>query len=379
MTSQNNGVNANEQLSVMSLPIFSHPNHMSTATAKKFQNALVLPEETPNRALCRAIVEQNWQRARILLSYRGNKRLMEQHSMNQRSTALHMACGMDAPVDIFLSLVYIYADACLMQNDDGCTPLLFACKYASDEKILFLLKICPKAALIKDNVGDLPARYAIRYKRCLQVIESFLQIYPSSVTVPNKNGISALQEFFTKVFFDCRNERHAIGVSSLLLQASRQRNKFHLDASNQKRPWHILHASIIEPCVHWAFVVFFFEKHSYQIEEQDEDGNLPLHLLCLSEKSFNDKVFETFFKAYPLALSVKNKMGLTPLDVALLRQHIRKVECIVEPNRSIAHMENMIGNEENPHRDEELNQINTIFSLLLKDPSVVSLFQPNSC
>jgi len=298
--------------------------------------------------------------------------------MNQRCTALHMACIWDAPIDIILSLVYIYDDACLMQNVDGRTPLSFACECASDEIILLLIKACPKAVFIKDNNGSLPICDALWFGKGLHTVELLLQIYPSSATSPNVHGTSALDEFFREGIFNYKDMHRVIDVSNLLLQASTNSCKFNPNASERDRPWNILHASIKEPRVSWAFTVFFFEKHSYQIKEKDEDGNIPLHLLCYSSKPFNDKVFDTFFKAFPRALSLKNNMGLTPLDIALLCKHIRRDENLIQPGSETSSNEKVVDNQGHPDgEDEELVQINSIFWLLLKDPSVVGQFGSN--
>lgn len=77
-----------------------------------------------------------------------------------------------------------------------------------------------------------------------------------------------------------------------------------------------LHTNCTQHCNYEPILTLLNSEQGKQAAcTQDKKGNLPLHLACMSHKPPN-KSIQALFDAYPEGICVKNKDGLTPLEVA---------------------------------------------------------------
>ena len=91
------------------------------------------------------------------------------------------------------ALLNAYPEGCIAKDGSGSYPLHLACANVQSSKIIFtLLKRAIKASKAKDDIGRLPLHLACVNGADPAVIKALLDAYPTSCTVKDYNGHTAM-------------------------------------------------------------------------------------------------------------------------------------------------------------------------------------------
>lgn len=106
---------------------------------------------------------------------------------------IHLACENSAPLEVIEALLNAYPEGCIAKDGSGSYPLHLACANVQSSKIIFtLLKRAIKASKAKDDIGRLPLHLACVNGADPAVIKALLDAYPTSCTVKDYNGHTAM-------------------------------------------------------------------------------------------------------------------------------------------------------------------------------------------
>lgn len=307
---------------------------------------------------------------------------------NRRRTPLHWAVARKCSSGVVRALLEDSGSACLWQDREGETPLSLAYKNGGGEIAALILSFCPEAEAFHEKLGRKPffeavasetdevlldlfhlcplaasirershsvLTHAMYHQRSPDVIKAVLNSNPSVMYVAKKS-LSPLQWFVDRwsnsmrscVFKNNADEElctYLVEIGSALLRASIK--------GAVPKPWQALHASIKEESFGLFVGRFFLMMLPQQVREADSEGNLPLHLLCESTKKFDWPFLLDVFKAYPEAVSVQNRNGLAPLQIAASRL--------------------AVGDGGLDLFRDDLTSINVVFQLLLWNPSALKV------
>jgi len=283
-------------------------------------------------------------------------------------TVLHLAVWERRSENVIRTIMEAYPAACLIRNyGTGATPLYLACERSPDEKIIqMLLEACPEAASVRSGGGRVPLHIAVWKKHAPSVIRALLEVDPSLVVAGDNKGDTPIHTFvstWAEVVNEAWKKRYiapsadlqtnetdyqmVINVCEILLRAEQDKvNKETIvDEKKGKGEWLALHASIQHNLIPWEFVHLILLQYPEQAKQIDQDGNSTLHLLCASNKAWNEAFFHHLIKSNPGALEMKNNRGQTPFQIASSQAAIDALE----------------------KRTSDLD-LNLIFNLLVIDP-----------
>ncbi|XP_062085303.1 ankyrin repeat-containing protein At5g02620-like [Humulus lupulus] len=174
-----------------------------------------------------------------------------------------------------------------------------------------VLKKCPSSMLEADDFGWMPLHYAAHLGN-VEVVELFLEINHSSITyVKDNNGMSALHI--------AAKEGHVNVMRSIVTKCpdtcesldDRDRTALHVAVETSKK----------------NAVKFFLQTLAFQdlINEQDKEGNTPLHLAAFQGHS---KILEILARDPRVDKGALNKDGMTTLDIIRSSKQLRELEIL---------------------------------------------------
>jgi len=282
--------------------------------------------------------------------------------------ALHHICGRRPNLLVVRALIQADASQVEVVDVKGWTPLHYACRFkASPEVIKCLLETSPcfksdgenahtcrnslsrnTAIRIQDKRGRCPLYYAIRYEADPEVIKLLVVAYPESITLKDKEGTSPISFIWDNFATGYVGRRHILEAINCLSDESTRKNyamkeklrvkwdrvidilkvawqhqKSSSNSDEQEREWLLLHAASSFSC-HLSLLQLAVELCPEQANVVDvSTGRLPLHFVadCYSSGTENDTacrhMIRKLLKLYPDAAQCKDKMGMTPLRIAV--------------------------------------------------------------
>ncbi|KAF4381739.1 hypothetical protein G4B88_002889 [Cannabis sativa] len=174
-----------------------------------------------------------------------------------------------------------------------------------------VLKKCPSSMLEADDFGWIPLHYAAHLGN-VEVVELFLEINHSSITYVNdNNGMSALHI--------AAKEGHVNVMRSIVTKCpdtcesldDRDRTALHVAVESGKK----------------NAVKFLLRTLAFQdlINEQDKEGNTPLHLAAFQGHS---KILEILARDPRVDKGAQNKAGMTTIDIVQSSKQLRELEIL---------------------------------------------------
>jgi len=251
--------------------------------------------------LYEAVYLRNWNKCSNLIK---SKRFMQSADYIDRfeRTCLHWACVKSAPLAITQNLIAAYADALLMQDHLGKTPLHLACESGADSSIYLLLGASSQATLLRDAVnGRTPLAECLLTHRPPSAIDNVLNSNPKSIIIPDNNANIPTVLFFNmylglfisftgkaKGTWTCCNDNveDLIEIARLLLRAEiRQLDTSTHDSQpqdhlNENEDSNILLDSILSPTCPLAFVEFLLSSYPELADVRNKVGDLPIHVVA---------------------------------------------------------------------------------------------------
>ena len=126
---------------------------------------------------------------------------------------LHMALLKGAnSTEIVRYLCCLYPEALLHRDNEGNTPLHYACMYCTEEICRLLLEECPKASHVANAKERLPLHLlSTREDYSLEFFNRMLELLPTAVTKADRNGRLPLH-------WACDSPQTRTDILSLLVQ-----------------------------------------------------------------------------------------------------------------------------------------------------------------
>jgi ankyrin repeat protein len=98
---------------------------------------------------------------------------------------LHWACSGGPPVAIVQALLQSYPSAARKLDKEGSTPLHFACHYSASAAVVeALVSVYPEASARQDKYGRTPLYHAVDKAASLAVLQVLLKVERSAITLP---------------------------------------------------------------------------------------------------------------------------------------------------------------------------------------------------
>mmetsp|Transcript_55681 Transcript_55681/g.82846 ORF Transcript_55681/g.82846 Transcript_55681/m.82846 type:complete len:391 (+) Transcript_55681:102-1274(+) len=261
------------------------------------------------------------------------------------NTVLHLACRWNPPVTFIEAVIQADPRAVSCQNECGCVPLHLACLHkASPEVISVLLQADPASASICSNKKRTPVHYACHTEGGLPV-ESFRLVVeaaaPNALVLKDVSGQDTLC-----LLFDANKELLSEAVKafniidpivgchgvfwekvSMLIEPPPSLKKLPSDEGSvfdSKSASNLVHTLFHHKDCHPMLIYYAIFMHPYMSETQDDDGNLPLHIVCRKSHSKDEEtnqvwrdMFSLLLKRYPNTSCTSNKDGKLPLDFCI--------------------------------------------------------------
>jgi len=249
--------------------------------------------------LYEAVYLRNWGKVTELMNGTRFMQSADYLDHNER-TCLHWACIKSAPLPITQNLIAAYADAVLMQDHLGKTPLHLACEFGTNSSIYLLLGASSQATLLRDTVnGRTPLAESLIGHRSPSVIDNLLTSNPKSIILPDNNANTPTVMFFNmtlgvfmsftgkaKGTWKCCNDNieDLIEIARNLLRAEIQELDTSTQGSqpqdylNENEGSSILLDSILSPTCPSAFVEFLLSAYPELADVRNRTGDLPIHL-----------------------------------------------------------------------------------------------------
>jgi hypothetical protein len=177
----------------------------------------------------------------------------------------------------------------------------------------------PNFAKFRDEEGNVALHHAVnRSDPNLLVVCELIKDYPFATSVKNIHGNLPL-------FIACTQNKVHAGVIRALLQA------FPEGATRKLKGNLALHLLCYKGAPSPESVRSLVNSNPSAVSTPNTFGNLPLHYLCSIERPCLQTVsVRIIMEAYPAAVVFKNKVGQTPIDLALCRfkscqDHVRSL------------------------------------------------------
>ena len=285
------------------------------------------------------IVEQLSSIERVLLYHDGESKCTPIHILLHNKNIGEM-------FDVVKYLAEASPDSLQLQDEYDQTPLQVACSngHITARTIELLLRVCPDSIRQPNNWGGLPIHSLCEVKDmdgevAIGILNLFLEAHPDSVSETVDAGELPLHiaawnksSAFCKILVDAYPEsvRRVDSCGSLPLH----------NACGDGRPDTVeylfglyqesinirnhdgylpIHFAANTPGENTAEIVNVLLRHDPEclskpvVSDSDDDGSLPLHLVCLSRDKSN--VTEFLFDLYPEAILIRNEEGQLPFDV----------------------------------------------------------------
>jgi len=168
--------------------------------------------------------------------------------------------------ELTILLYKAYPYGLLEGEDDGNLPIHLALRHKGPEELIkYLMHECPESLHNRDKFGNTPLHLALQFEASYFLVFQLLKLNPETASMINNNGCYPLHK---AAFFNVPFE-----TLELVLKA-----------------------------------------HPEAARKQDKKGNLPLHFVFLNAGGPPEEVkLRLWLSINPVALSVANKCGSTPL------------------------------------------------------------------
>ena len=235
-------------------------------------------------------------------------------------TVLHLALDLSAetPLEVLEAILRAYPAALFVQNKRSrCTPIMTALRRSSIRVFELLMARCGRpCAKLLHSVTDLPIEVVTR---------NVLPFVGSPLLLQNFCMETPLQRVLT---FD----RHGVECEGSTLEKMKHlltTEPLALIEPRYGRGLTPLHYVLLYRSRYDTFRMIF-EACPEAALATDKDLGTPLHLAC-STKAPSLKKIELLVNAFPDALKMQDKLGLTPLFVGMkARAHTRVIRFLVE-------------------------------------------------
>lgn len=257
------------------------------------------------------------------------------------NTVLHLVCRRNPPVALIEALIQADPKVVSCQNECGCVPLHLACLHkASPELIRSLLRIDAATASICSNKKRTPIHYACYTEGGLSVESLRLVVEaatPDSLLLKDVSGQDALsllfganKEVLSKAVRAFIRTDPIIGCRglfwekvSILIEPPSQR-KAPSNPLDVKSSFNVVHTLLQRKDCHPKLIYYSMFMHPYEAENQDKNGNLPLHIVCSKTHGKDEEMNNVWreilcflLKENPNFACKSNKDGKLPLDFAI--------------------------------------------------------------
>jgi ankyrin repeat protein len=238
---------------------------------------------------------------------------------------LHWACSGGAPVTIVQALLLAYPSAARKQDTEGSTPLHFACHYAASASVVeALVSVYPDASQRQDKYGRTPLYHAVDKSASLAVLQALIKVDLITATTPclpeplrrgrtMTRGMAVRTPLFlawAAVLADARTRQQRRGKpwdkAKLLLEAACPR-----DNDNNSL---LCRAICMDLYLPEGVVPLLLPTVA------DEDGHVPLSLAAATHHYSPERaqaVFQRLLTAFPTAAASQNDLGQSPLALAV--------------------------------------------------------------
>jgi ankyrin repeat protein len=214
---------------------------------------------------------------------------------------LHIECKKHCRPSIIWKSVELYQDALKVADMRGNLPIhrLLSNKRSTTEDALMMIEKFLAALQHRNGNGNLPLHIESIYQQRSSVISKCIEVYPEALEIKDMRGNLSLHWLM-------RNRKSSVQDVLMMIEkypaALRQQNE------HGELPLHIECKYSCRPIVIWKC----FEISPEALAIADGTGNMPLHWLLWDVLSTIDDVMKMIEK-YPKALRHKNKDGHLPL------------------------------------------------------------------
>lgn len=320
-----------------------------------------------------------------------------------------------------------------MQNKDGNTPLHLAIlARAPNEALKIVLGSGAEAACITNNTGLSPLFVALATGAPITTLRQILKACPQSVYVKGPLGMSSLEFAWNLLISGSVTEaagKHFQGEKTRLEQSKRAMSNINAIAMSSRasnlsgdafktmgkidlllgtafygtadsgalkgRTWRAVHAACAGGMCPFDILAYSLQVLPMEIKAVNEDGNLPLHIAASAEPYESNaspgivegKAIELLVRSYPAGVMKVDREGRLPLHLALAsgKTMAEGIEALIHsfPESIRARDPKTMlfpfmlaacatsGIKKVKSVEADLASLNTIYSLLRKDPAFV--------
>ena len=230
--------------------------------------------------------------------------LRDEHS----SYALHLVChDLSTPPHIIRMIYFAFPDASLCLDMSKRTPLFIAVEFCFVDAAVFLCHQNPEAALVRNGIGMTPLQYTLEDFEPNQILSAILSSNPMTAKQLDAEGEFIFESFFNEHNCNLRallennagllsglqtEMKHWAAYSAyskgiLMLKAITTGHFSQYRHNNDE--WLAVHASCqVEVCP-WSFCNLLLQMHPAEAMKEDDDGNLPIHVIASASKKLSDE------------------------------------------------------------------------------------------
>jgi len=276
------------------------------------------------------------------------------------SYALHLVCqDLNAPLYIIRMIYFAFPDAAVYLDASRRTPLFIAVEIFFVDAAVFLTHQSPEAALIRNGIGMTPIQYALEDFEPNQILSAILASNPMATQQLDNEGETILKSFFNErncylrsllennhtLLSDSQMEMKRWATQSvhskciLMLKAVTTDNFSQYRLDNDE--WLAVHASCQVDTCPWSFCNLLLQMHPEQAMKQDDDGNLPIHIIVSVQKKLSDEnTINCYFcgpveKLYYAPCEENTFLGLCENCHCSKIQNDEKEMCCMEPVQKV--------------------------------------------
>ncbi len=230
-------------------------------------------------------------------------------------TILHVACDIPSvPLDIVVSLLQVFPQAVLVEDEDGNLPIHNVCALVTSRPDLvhLLLNACPETSFVPSREGqELP--FYLLMSHCVQNkgLKNALDLLTSlPPTLIYNDEVSVLHQVCNCLLPEAICHKIVDLYPNICKISNKGSTLLHIMCSHRNST-----PSVIEK------VISICPENCAM---QDENGNLPLHLVNSQQHSL--EIMRILMGHDPSALLVQNSSGQIPLVSSFIRSSSRKVK-----------------------------------------------------
>jgi len=292
--------------------------------------------------------------------------------------------NIDESTSVIQQLVSLHISAATVQDKFGQYPIHILCSHAVywDDDVQSIFEAYPNALHQRDHSGRLPIHYAAANAHASSdLMEILLQHHPRSATIGDQDGklplhlacgvgIGILPESYD------RAQGGKIVMRKLQSLFQTYPSALNIPDSTDRR-WTPLHHACASPgkenCNIIQQLLLLGEELGIvneMAEQKDTHGRYPLHLACASGKRWKGGV-KQLFEIFPLACMTVDQFGILPWQGAALSGKDVQVHLDMEEEEEEEEEMDVL------EKEMALDKINTLFELLICDPTTVKSYGPD--